>query len=240
VHINVLGIVASNRKGNSEYLLRKALEVTEKIPFDTKIEILSFRGKKVQPCISCFKCREMNGECILKDDFEHIRQKYLSADVVIYSVPLFNLSIPGQLKCFIDRLGQTMTGYYGIRSTRPLKITGNLIQGAHLYGGQEIALMNLTMHELLAKCIPVAGDGWESYVGAGGWTGANTKQDALQGLVEAGDRDALITLKAARSVVKRAVELAAIIQTGGWQLREELGSDEKYTPFYQRLYSKMP
>ncbi len=233
--VKILGIVASQRNGNSEYLIHEAFKELDILPFTAETEILSFRGKKVGSCISCFKCRENGGKCILRDDFEQMRQSYLSADVVIYSVPIYNLSIPGHLKCFIDRLGQSMTGYYGVRSTRPLKVVGNLVQGAHLYGGQEIALMNLVMHELLAKCVPVAGDGWESYVGAAGWTGANIMRDALKKLVEDKDKDALVTIKAARSVVKRSVEMASIIKAGGKQLEVILGKDDKYLPFYQRL-----
>lgn len=238
VLLNILGISASPRKGNSEYLLQEALRETEQLPFTTRIKTVSFRGKKVQPCIGCFRCRTDQGACILKDDFEELRQNYLWADVVVYAAPLYNFSIPGQLKCFIDRLGQAMTGYYGVRSTRPLKTVGNLIQGAHLYGGQDFALTTLTMHELLAKCIPVAGDGWESYTGAAGWTGADSSRDALQKLAEAGDRDALIAVKSARSVVRRAVELAAMLKLGGSQLSDYLQADEKYIPACQRWFTE--
>jgi len=233
--IKVLGISASPRKGNSEYILEEALKVLDGLPFKTETSIVSLRGHEIKPCVGCYVCRKKEGHCPIKDDFEELRQQYLKADVVIYSVPLFNYSIPGQLKCFIDRLGQAMTGYYGVRATRPLKVAGNIVQGAHLYGGQDFAITTLTMHEMLAKCIPVAGDGWESYTGAGGWTGADGSRDSLNKLVEAGDRDALAAIKAASSVVKRAVETAALLQAGGMELYDYFSKDEKYIPFCQRL-----
>lgn len=233
--IKVLGISASPRKGNSEYILEEALKVVDELPFETETSTLSLRGREIKPCVGCYACRNKEGVCPLKDDFEQLRKEYLKADVIIYSVPLFNYSIPGQLKCFIDRLGQSMTGYYGVRATRPLKVTGNIVQGAHLYGGQDFAITTLTMHQMLAKCIPVAGDGWESYAGAGGWTGADGSRDALQKLVEREDRDALTAVKAARSVVKRAVETAALLQVGGTELFDYFSKDEKYIPFCQRL-----
>lgn len=235
MHIKVLGIVASPRSGNSEYILNYALDSVKNLTYELDIDIISFKGKKIQPCIGCFKCKKNNGLCILQDDFEEMRNKWLKADVVIYSLALFNLSIPGQLKCFIDRLGQTMSGYYGIRSTRPLKVTGNIVQGAHLYGGQEIAIANMILHQILAKCIPVAGDGWESYIGAAGWTGGESKRDAISNLHGEGDKDTLVTMKAACSVVKRAIELAAVIKCGGTQMINELKEDEHYIPFINRI-----
>ncbi|MBQ6322894.1 MAG: flavodoxin family protein [Lachnospiraceae bacterium] len=233
--IKILGISASPRKGNSEFILTEALKEVQTLPFDCEVSIASLRGREIKPCVGCFACRKNNGHCFIKDDFEELREQYLAADVIIYSVPLFNYSIPGQLKCFIDRLGQAMTGYYGVRATRPLKVCGNIIQGAHLYGGQDFAITTLTMHEMLAKCIPIAGDGWESYTGAGGWTAADASRDAFKKLYEAEDKDTLATMRAARSVVKRAVETAAIIKCGAEGLYEYLSTDEKYGPLCRRV-----
>lgn len=233
--IKILGLSASPRKGNSEFILGEALKEAQTLPFETETDIVTLRGREIKPCLGCFSCRKREGHCFISDDFEELREQYLAADVVIYSVPLFNYSIPGQLKCFIDRLGQAMTGYYGVRATRPLKVCGNIIQGAHLYGGQDFAITTLTMHEMLAKCIPVAGDGWESYTGAGGWTGADASKDAFAKLLAAGDKDAIAALKAARSVVKRAVETAAIIKAGAADMYEYLSADEKYIPLCERI-----
>ena len=233
--INVLGIVASPRTGNSEYLLERALTEAQNLPFDINANTIRLRGKKIQPCIACFKCLENKGTCILKDDFEEIISAWLDADVVIYSAPVYHLSIPGQLKCFIDRLGQSLNGYYDVRSVRHLKVVANIAQGTHLFGGQEIAIANLILHEVLMNCVPIAGDGWESYIGAAGWTANQRDRQAFKQLDESDDHDASITIRAANRMVQRAIETAAIIKLGGLQLSDCLKDDPRYKPFLNRI-----
>lgn len=233
--IDVLGICASPRSGNSKYLLKTALSEAQKLPFEIDTSIIELRGKKIQPCIACFKCLETQGVCILKDDFEEIKSKWLDADVIIYSVPVYHLSIPGQLKCFIDRLGQSLNGYYDVRSVRHLKVVGNIAQGTHLFGGQEIAIANLILHEVLTNCVPIAGDGWESYIGAAGWTLNQRQRDAIEKLHESNDNDMSITVRAANSLVQRAIETAAIIKMGGLKLNDSLKGDPRYRPFLERI-----
>lgn len=233
--ISALGICASPRSGNSEYLLRSAFSEARKLPFNVNTNIIGLRGKKIQPCIACFKCLENKGVCILEDDFEEVRSAWLDADVVIYSVPVYHLSIPGQLKCFIDRLGQSLNGYYDVRSVRHLKVVGNISQGTHLFGGQEIAIANLILHEVLTNCVPIAGDGWESYIGVAGWTSNQRERKAFKELHESNDHDASITIRAASSMMQRAIETAAIIKMGGLTLSDSLKGDPRYKPFLERI-----
>ncbi|HCJ56657.1 MAG TPA: hypothetical protein DHV55_04330, partial [Clostridiaceae bacterium] len=160
------------------------------------------------------KCVENKGQCILKDDFEDLRQLWINADVVIYSFPVYHLSVPGQLKCFIDRLGNAFYGYYEVSSMRHMKVIGALCQGMHFFGGQELATSFILQHSVLLNSIPIAGDGWHSYIGAEGWTNNKTDRNALEQLHDSEDMYTNITLTAAKSVIKRAVEMAAIIKAG--------------------------
>lgn len=48
-----------------------------------------------------------------EDGFEELCDRWAAADAVIYSVPVYHLGISGQLKCFIDRLGNSLWSYYG-------------------------------------------------------------------------------------------------------------------------------
>ncbi|MCK5552521.1 MAG: flavodoxin family protein [Deltaproteobacteria bacterium] len=235
LRIKVLGVCASPRKGNSEFLLEKALEDVSQYPFDTEVATYFFQGKDIRPCISCFKCLEREGQCVLKDDFEELRRLWIGSDVVIYSVPVYHLSIPGQLKCFIDRLGNAFYGFYPVPSVRHLKVIGILTQGMHLFGGQELAMSFLIHHAVLLNSIPVSGDGWHSYIGAAGWTGNKLDRDALAQLHKQDDLDAGITITAAKSVVKRATEMAAMVKTGSYHLQDKLGDDPRYGPYLKRL-----
>jgi multimeric flavodoxin WrbA len=46
----------------------------------------SFRGKKFPPCIGCFKCldNEHFGEWVIQDNFQELRDLWVSSDVIIY------------------------------------------------------------------------------------------------------------------------------------------------------------
>ena len=233
--IKLLGISGSPRKGNSYYLLNEALKDKEDIGFGIDTTIYSLAGKKIQPCIGCNKCAENGGQCILKDDFEELRQLWINSDVIIYSFPVYHLSIPGQLKCFIDRLGNAFYGYYEVSSMRHMKVIGALCQGIHFFGGQELSTNFILQHSVLLNSIPIAGDGWHSYIGAEGWTHNNTDRNAMEQLCTSGDMNANITLTAAKSVVRRAVEMASIIKSGVSTHEEKLKKDIRYIPYIERM-----
>lgn len=237
--VRLLGISGSPRKnGNSQFLLNQAME-TAVGDFSDLVDVVqySFKGKKIGPCNSCFKCAEEEqlGECVIKDDFQELRDLWLNANVIIYSVPVYHLSIPGQLKCFIDRLGNTIGRPFRVASPRFLKVIGAIAQGTHFSAGQESTVNFLMQHAVLKNCIFVSGDGWQSYLGACGWTVCDRGRGAIRDRLEENDRDAEVAVTASRSLAKRAVELALIIQEGGLHLREVLSKDPAYTPFIQQI-----
>ncbi|MCX5907514.1 MAG: flavodoxin family protein [Deltaproteobacteria bacterium] len=230
----VLGINGSPREGNSQFLLKQALQAAQDVdPEKVVIEEYSFRGKKFNPCVGCFQCIEEKhqGECVIKDDFQHLRDLWLKADVFLYSVPVYHVGIPGQLKCFIDRLGNTINRYYRLPSPRFLKVIGAIAQGTHFAAGQELAITFLLHHAVLKNCLPVSGDGWESYLGACGWTRTDRSKDALKKLYEAGEADAVVAVKSSRSLGKRAAELGLLLRAGATQMEETLARDPAYQPF---------
>jgi hypothetical protein len=104
----------------------------------------------------------------------------------------------------------------------------------HFAAGQELAINFLIQHAVLKNCIPVSGDGWQSYLGAGGWTLGQREKDAIKRQCENKDLDAEVAVHASRSLGKRAVELALIIQQGGASLKEFLSRDPSYGPFLKR------
>ena len=233
-HLVVLGINGSPRDGNSLFLLKEALQASREVdPEKIRVEEYSFRGKKFAPCVGCFRCVEEKslGECVIKDAFQRLRDLWLKADVILYSVPVYHVGIPGQLKCFIDRLGNTINRYYRLTSPRFLKVIGAIAQGTHFAAGQELAVTFLLHHAVLKNCLPVSGDGWESYLGACGWTRTDRSIEAIKKLHEAGESDAIVAVKSSRSLGKRAIELALILQAGRNQMEESLNRDPSYRPF---------
>ena len=103
--VKVLAISASPRNpSNSEVFLQEALGVLPTLRIQTDVTVYHFRGKNFRPCIACLQCFKNGGMCILQDDFESLRQLWLAADCIIYSLPVYVVGIPGVLKCFLDRL----------------------------------------------------------------------------------------------------------------------------------------
>lgn len=241
--IRVLGICGSPRKGNSYFLLEQALKGARSVDAQAvTTEAYSLRGRTFQPCRACAYCARNNGNCVIEDDFEELKAKWLAADVIVYSVPIYHMSIPGQLKCFIDRLGNTAFSTYQLplpeaRDTLPklLKVVGSIAQGVHIFAGQEHTITALINHTLVMQSIPVAGDAWESYIGCGGWTQNDMERDGLERLADKNDLSAAATVRASMAIGRRCVEMAMIIKAGVLQLHDYLQKDPLYHPLLKLL-----
>jgi len=193
--IRILGLCSSPRKGNSHFLLDKALE-----------------------------------------------SLWIDADIILYAFPVYHMGIPAQLKSFIDRLGNSLGYYFGsgkpgtYHIPRLMKVMGFIVQGAHLYGGQDLALSFMVNHALLMRCIPVPGDLPDSYIGAGGWTGGQISRQSLRELYERQDRDAMIGVESARQVARRAVQAAIVVREGLKASRAALAHDPSYGFVLEKLF----
>ena len=140
------------------------------------------------------------------------------------------MSIPGQLKCFIDRLGNTVKKIKEVPSPKFMKSIGAIAQGMHLFAGQEMTISFLLQHAVLMNCIPVSGDGWYSYLGAAGWTNAKRERNSIITHSNSLDRDAEIAVKASQSLGMRVTEMAFILKNGIHNLQESFKPDSSYKP----------
>lgn len=239
--IKVLGINGSPRKGNSLFLLEKAMEEAAQVDTGVDTSIYSFTGKKMAGCISCFKCGDKQGECIIRDDFQELREMWIEADAIIYSVPVYHMGMPAQVKAFIDRLGNSTFGRYQHLFTeeaklpKSLKVIGAIAQGAHIFSGQEHTITDIINHAIIMQCIPVAGDMWEAYIGVGGWTYNDNSRKALRERESEADLDLQVAIRASRNLGRRAVELGLILQAGGLAEQERFKDQPIYRPFLERV-----
>ena len=80
-----------------------------------EIETIHVAALKVKPCLDCLSCwGRSEGECIIKDDdVPMVKEKILSADVIMLSFPLFFFGMPGELKMLLDRLLSLLNAYCG-------------------------------------------------------------------------------------------------------------------------------
>ena len=237
IKIKVLGICGSPRKNaNTEFLLGQALEAAKSVnPKTVETEAYSIAGKEYLPCLSCFTCAK-TGECVrsIKDDFNELRDKWIDADGIIMAVPVYHMSIPGQLKCFIDRLGNSLWSYQG-SAGKHLKVYGAIAQGVHIFSGQENAIKEIINHAIVMGNVVTSGDPWESYIGGAGWTENKVEKNALKSLYESKSFDADVAVKSARSLGKRVAELALIIKAGAICYMDYLEKDPMFKPFIERI-----
>jgi len=104
--MKVLAINGSPRSGgNTEILLRKALEPLEAAGWTT--ELRQIGGKPVRGCLACFKCIERkNLRCVIENDgVNELLQAMVEADAILLGSPTFFADLTSEMKALIDRAG---------------------------------------------------------------------------------------------------------------------------------------
>jgi len=101
--MKAVGIVGSPRKdGNTEFLVNEALDTLKNEGIE--VELISLRGKKLEPCNACYACREQK-KCVLDDDFEPIYIKMVEADAIIIGSPVYYGSATAETMALLARAG---------------------------------------------------------------------------------------------------------------------------------------
>lgn len=101
VNLKVLGISTSPRlRSNSDLLLREALSGIEAA--GVQVTYLRLRDLNIGPCVECNSCYT-TGRCRIEDDYPQILEKILETDRLIFSAPIFFMTVCAQAKMLIDR-----------------------------------------------------------------------------------------------------------------------------------------
>ena len=66
------------------------------------VDVIDVCHADIHPCTGCVACG-YEGDCILRDDNEHIRKVLLSCDMVVFATPLYYYGMSAQLKTVVDR-----------------------------------------------------------------------------------------------------------------------------------------
>ena len=66
------------------------------------VEIADVAALDIAPCTGCVACG-YGGPCALHDDFDGLRERILSADMLVLATPLYYYGMTAQLKTVIDR-----------------------------------------------------------------------------------------------------------------------------------------
>lgn len=104
-------IVNGSPKGTHSNSLRLAdsfvsgyVKQAEKDGRAVTVDTLHLSSLRIAPCKGCFACwKSTPGVCCINDDMAGVLEKLNTADLVIWSFPLYYYGLPGPLKTMIDR-----------------------------------------------------------------------------------------------------------------------------------------
>jgi len=70
-----------------------------------EVESIDLSKKDINHCLGCYTCwTKTPGKCVFQDDMADLLDKYLAADLIIWSFPLYYFGMPSKIKAFMDRL----------------------------------------------------------------------------------------------------------------------------------------
>ena len=103
--MKVVGICGSPRRGNTEWMLKRLLEIVAQTGADT--ELILLRRQTIKHCNGCLTCevggKARKGTCTIKDDMQEIYPRLLEADCLVFGTPVYFEMLSGLLKNFMDR-----------------------------------------------------------------------------------------------------------------------------------------
>jgi multimeric flavodoxin WrbA len=98
---DILAIYGSpRREGNTSALLKQAVQGARDAGAD--IEEITLRDLKMSPCLEIYGCLK-TGRCAIKDDFQSLYDKMLSAKGMMLASPIFFYTVSAHTKILMDR-----------------------------------------------------------------------------------------------------------------------------------------
>ena len=229
----ILGISGSPRHGNTELAVKEALKSAAELP-DVETEFYSFVGKKMNPCVGCWRC---SGDKATEekpcphwgnDDAVELARMMRDFDGYIVGSPVYIGTVSAQLKAFFDRsIMITECGKLGPVALRNRPV-GTVITSWDRNGGHDMAIVDIWRWAILADML-VVGVGPErekctNYWGAcliqhwtadhpdggeGIWWDEVNKTDELNAIQY--DQMGLLNT---RRIAKRVTEMAKVVKAG--------------------------
>jgi multimeric flavodoxin WrbA len=88
------------RRGNTSRLLQQAAAGARDQGATVKEIVL--RDLKIAPCMEIYGCTQV-GNCVIQDDFQHIRDSIIASDGIMLASPIFFYTVSAHTKIFMDR-----------------------------------------------------------------------------------------------------------------------------------------
>jgi multimeric flavodoxin WrbA len=160
----IIGVCGSPRKQATEYVLRRALAMLEKLGFET--QFFTVRGKEIGFCRHCDYCLE-NKECAFKDDMYELYPLLKDSKGIVIASPVYNGGVSAQTKAVMDRcraLGAADQNFFRYKVGMAIAVGGDRT------GGQELAIQQIMTFYVLNGIIPVSGGSFGANLGASFWS----------------------------------------------------------------------
>jgi multimeric flavodoxin WrbA len=199
--IRLLGISGSPRDASTAFVIQEGLKYAAG-KFNVQTEYFSLQNKDIKFCTHCDYCLREKKGCVHEDDMAEAYDEMEKADAFIIGTPVYNGSISGQLKTFLDRCRALVA-----KNPRALenKVGAGVAVGGDRLGGQELALLTIHSFYLANKMIPVSGGPFGANLGGTVWS---------HDLGREGAQKDVVGLRTVRRTVSRLMELATQLKEG--------------------------
>lgn len=227
--VKIVGISGSPRHGNTEIIVKEALNSAKQLP-DVEIEFCSLAGKTINPCIACARCggpeATPENPCPThpSDDATGLIKKMIESDGLIIGTPVYVGGVTAQLKALFDRaINVTEFGALGPVGARN-KVIGAVISAWDREGGHCMAILDIWKWAILQDMI-VVGTGPERVDSISYWGGCVIESyhgDKPGPFWDAPGTPEELTavkydklgLQSCRRIGKRVTEMAKVIKAG--------------------------
>lgn len=123
----VLIISTSLRKnGNSDRLANAFLQGAE--DGGNIVEKINLADQTIGFCRGCLACQKTQ-KCVLRDDANTLAEKMRTADVIVFSTPIYYYEMSGQMKTLLDRANPLFTSDYAFRDIYLLTTAADTEEG---------------------------------------------------------------------------------------------------------------
>ncbi|MDY6823891.1 MAG: flavodoxin family protein [Thermodesulfobacteriota bacterium] len=145
--VNIAAIYGSpRRKGNTATLLKSAVDGATAA--GASVDEIVLRDYNISPCLEIYGCKKQ-GECVIKDDFQTVRDRVLACNGIIVATPVFFYTVSAHLKLFMDRCQSLWVNKYWVEQTpfnqwvpkrQGLVIAAGATKGKKLFDGMQLTM----------------------------------------------------------------------------------------------------
>jgi len=102
------------REGNTATLLKRAVDGATDA--GAVVDEIVLRDYNISPCLEIYGCKNA-GECVIKDDFQEVRDRVLACKGLMIATPIFFYTVSAHVKMFMDRCQSLWVKKYWIDET---------------------------------------------------------------------------------------------------------------------------